>query len=76
MEGYIICWIEREEPETAFVEEEGILRAKNLKPILFNDKKKARIVAKTLSNKMRIKCYVNEFNPNEFNPNCEYFIIK
>ena len=76
MKRYIVCWIEPEDVATPFVEEEAILRAKNLKPILFNDKERAKIVAKTLSNKKSIKCYVSEFNANEFNPSCEYFLVK
>lgn len=73
MKKYMVCWIDFED---AFAEEEAVLTTRNFKPILFNDKAKAEILAKALTHKKGVNHYIKEFNANEFYPNCEYLIIK
>lgn len=72
MKKYMVYWIE----EDLFAEGEVVLETRDFKPILFENKAKAEILAKALTHKKGINHYVNEFNVNDFNPKCEYLIIK
>ena len=71
MKKYMVCWIDTED---TFAEEEAILRTKDIKPIFFDDKAKAQIVAKALSNKKGINHYVDEVD--DYMLNNKYLLVK
>ena len=72
MKKYMICWIE----EDMWAEGEVVLETRDFKPILFDNRAKAEILARALTHKKGINHYVSEFNADEWYPDCKYLIIK
>ena len=72
MKNYMICWIE----EDMWAEGEVVLETRDFKPILFDNRAKAEILARALTHKKGINHYVSEFNADEWYPGCKYLIIK
>lgn len=69
---YMVCWIEKD----MFGEGEVVLETRNFKPILFDNRAKAEILARALTHKKGVNHYVSEFNADEWYPDCKYLIIK
>jgi hypothetical protein len=70
MKKFMVCWIE----EDMWGGYEAILGG--FKPILFDNRAKAEILARALTNKKGVSHYVSEFNADEFSPDCEYLLVK
>jgi hypothetical protein len=72
MKKFMVCWIE----EDMWEECEEVLETRGFKPILFDNRAKAEILARALTNKKGVNHYVSEFNADEFYPDCEYLLVK
>ena len=68
----MICWIE----EDMWTEGEVVLKTRGFKPILFDNRAKAEILARALTHKKGVNHYVSEFNVDEWYPDCKYLLVK
>lgn len=68
----MICWIE----EDMWAEGEVVLETKGFKPILFDNRANAEILARALTHKKGVNHYVSEFNADEWDPDRKFLLIK